>query len=203
MLYLGKELERLPHQSSNTPDILSTTIKPGLVSLPIRQCQARKRDDPEPVRPAPQWQFIYPVRRVEEAARVGVASHRIQLVRRRVIRYPKICSPFPKGRPYRPHTGRRTHVQAPGVHVVHSRHSWLRSFVQHRGLLHGARPTRAKPAHHIQELSHLPVPGQQERTWRPRTSRPRVGCYVIYLHRVAEGTGPASYEHLPIERSRG
>jgi len=192
----------LPYKAPNTPDH-ARPVKSGLVSLPVRQRHERLRDDPEPVRPASQWQLIYPVRRVEEAAPIDVASHRIQLVRRRVIRYPKVCPSLRKARPCRPHTGRRTHVQAKGVHVVNSRHSWLRSFVQHRRLRRDARPTRVKPAYHVQELSHLPVPGQQEAFERPRTTRPRVGRYVIYLHRVANGSGPAGYEHLPIEGSRG
>ena len=75
--------------------------------------------------------------------------------------------------------------------------------MQHRALGYSARPTRVKSAYHIQELSHLPVPRQQERTRRRRTTRPRVSRYVVYLHSVAEGSGSSSHEYLPIERSRG
>ena len=126
-----------------------------------------------------------------QSSQLGVASHRIQLVRHGVVHYPHVRSSLRKSRPCGPYPGRGGHVQPIRVHVVRSRHSWLCFLVQHRGLRYGARPTWIKPAHHIQELSHLPVPGQQERTRRRRTTRPRVGRYVVYLHRVAEGSGPS------------
>src|SRR5262249_14051675 len=75
-LHLGKELECLPYKAPNTPDH-ARPVKSGLVSLPVRQRYERLRDDPEPVRPASHWQLIYPVRRLEEAAPIDVASHRI------------------------------------------------------------------------------------------------------------------------------